>query len=65
MNNADNANKQFTCSYKFDDVMWGVTIWASTYEEAEMKLKAAGKGKVDGVIMAKTPANDSCPTCGK
>lgn len=62
---ADNANKQFTCSYEFDGAQWCVDIWASTFEEAEMKLRAVGKGKVDGVVMGIIPADGKCPTCGR
>jgi hypothetical protein len=60
----DNANKQFLCSYKFDDAEWSVTVWASTWEEAEMKLRVMGQGTVDGVVGAVIPADGRCPKCG-
>jgi hypothetical protein len=63
--NADNANKQFTCSYQFDGHKWSVEVWASTHEEAEMKLRAMATGKVDGRVVGIVPSNEACPTCGK
>jgi hypothetical protein len=65
MSNATNANKKFTCTYEFDGSTWGVEVWASTHEEAEMKLRAMGQGKVDGVVMGTIPAGGRCPTCGQ
>ena len=60
------ANKPFVCSYKFDGSSWSVEVWASTHEEAEMKLKAIGRtGKVDGILGGKIPAGGWCPTCGR
>lgn len=61
----DNANKEFVCSYEFDGSNWTVTVWASTFEEAEMKLKAMGRGKVDGRLAERIPADGVCPTCGR
>lgn len=59
------ADKPFACSYKFDGVSWGLEVWASTHEEAEMKLKAIGRtGKVDGVAAGKMSVGGLCPTCG-
>lgn len=74
----DNANKRFTCSYEFDGGRWSVDVWASTFEEAEMKLRAMGRGTVDGVVKSIFRADDAqeaveflqsgmgkCPTCGR
>jgi hypothetical protein len=47
---SDNANKEFVCTYNFDGSEWTLTIWAATREEAEMKLKAVGKGRVEGIL---------------
>lgn len=64
MSNSDNANKEFCCEYEFDGSRWGVNIFASTREEAEMKLKAIGKtGIVLGVCGGKIPADGICPEC--
>jgi hypothetical protein len=60
----DNANKEFTCSFEFNGSTWSVPIWASTFEEAEMKLRAAGEGRVDGVVKEKIFAGGICPMCG-
>jgi hypothetical protein len=61
----DNANKEFVCSYEFDGSNWSVTVWASTFEEAEMKLKAMGRGTVEGRLVEKILAGPTCPTCGR
>lgn len=65
MTNGEKANKEFVCTYKFDGSKWSLTIWASTYEEAEMKLKAVGRGRVDGILHGIIPAGGKCPTCGR
>lgn len=44
-------DREWLCSYEFASKQWSVVIWASTREEAEMKLRAVGKGKVDGPVM--------------
>ena len=49
---------EFVCSYEFDGKKWSLTIFATTYEEAEMKLKAIGKGRVDGVLRDRIPADE-------
>ena len=49
---------EFLCSYEFDGNQWSLTIFATTYEEAEMKLMAIGKGTVDGVLAETIPADD-------
>jgi hypothetical protein len=59
----DNANRRFTCEYQFDGIRWGVDVWASTFEEAEMKLRAMASGKVLGPVHAIIPADGKCPTC--
>jgi hypothetical protein len=61
----EKANREFTCSYQFDGCDWCVHVWASTHEEAEMKLKAMGRGKVDGVVAGTIPYEGRCPTCGQ
>jgi hypothetical protein len=63
--NGQRANKQFVCEYRFDGSKWSVEVWASTLEEAEMKLRAMGKGKVLGQLAATIPAGGRCPTCGQ
>lgn len=66
MSEPDNANKEFEFSYEFDGHKWAGSVWASTREEAEMKLKAMGKGKIDGVLMGTIPATSGpCPECGR
>ncbi len=50
---------EFTCSYEFDNHSWAVSVFATTHEEAEMKLRAMGQGTVDGVVMDKIPATDN------
>jgi hypothetical protein len=59
----DNANKCFVCSYTFDGHKWGAEVWASTFEEAEMKLRAMASGTVDGILRGVIPAARKCPTC--
>lgn len=49
---------EFVCSYEFDGQQWSLTIFATTHEEAEMKLKAIGKGTVDGVLVERIPADE-------
>ena len=44
--------KEFTCEYQFDGETWGVSIYASSWEEAEKKLKAVSSGKVLGPVGA-------------
>lgn len=74
----DNATRRFTCSYEFDGQTWAVDVWASTHEEAEMKLRAMAQGTVNGVVTDVIPVGDvadavdfipfaggKCPTCGK
>jgi hypothetical protein len=61
----ENANKEFTCEYEFDGSKWGVEVWACTLEEAEMKLRAMGKGKMLGRVHDKILAGGKCPTCGR
>ena len=65
MSRADNANKEFSFSYKFDGSTWAGSVWASTREEAEMKLRAMANGTIDGIIMGEVPAEGRCPTCGR
>jgi hypothetical protein len=65
MSNTTNANKEFVCSYSFDGHNWSTTVWASTHEEAEMKLRAMASGTVDGVLGGVVPHGGRCPTCGK
>ena len=55
---SDNANIEFVVNYKFDGHNWGTSVWASTWEEAEMKVKAMGKGKVTGRLVRRIPAGD-------
>ena len=49
---------EFVCSYEFDGQEWTLTLFATTHEEAEMKLRAIGKGSVDGVLIETIPADD-------
>lgn len=55
---AKNARTKFSCSYEFDGTRWMIEVWASTWEEAEMKLRAVGTGSVDGVVVGEWPAGD-------
>lgn len=78
--NTDNATREFICTYEFDGAQWSTHVWASTHEEAEMKLKAMANGRVDGVVVEKHDCgdpneieevdfipmnNEACPTCGR
>ena len=62
---ADNANVEYCFSYEFDGSKWAGSIFASTWEEAEMKLRAMADGTIDGVFKGLIPADDRCPTCGQ
>ena len=42
----ENASIEFGFSYEFDGITWAGHVWASTWEEAEMKVKAMGNGKI-------------------
>lgn len=57
-----NANKRFLCEFEFDGSRWGVDIYASTREEAEMKLRAVAGGEVLGPCGGVVPM--ACPKCG-
>ena len=47
----------FTCSYKFEDGEWGITIPAQSFEEARRRIRAIGlTGKVDGELHVVIPA---------
>lgn len=47
----------FTCSYRFNDAEWGVTIKAPSFEDARRRIRAIGlTGKVDGELVAIIPA---------
>lgn len=54
---AKRANVHFCFTYEFDGVRWGGEVYASTMEEAEMKIKAMAKGKIDGVVGEIIPAD--------
>ena len=64
MSDPDSANTEYAFSYEFDSHAWAGSLWASTWEEAEMKLKAIANGKIDGVLKGTVPADQQCPTCG-
>lgn len=51
------ADIPFACSYEFDGKPYAIVIWASIWEEAEMKLKAISKGKIDGVLRGNIKAD--------
>lgn len=53
------ATKRFIFSYEFDGTKWSAEIWASCCEEAEMKIKAMGHGKVDGICRGQIQAEDT------
>lgn len=53
---AQRATVHFCFTYEFDGVQWIGEVYASTYEEAEMKIKAMGKGRIDGVVREIIPA---------
>lgn len=53
---AERANVRFCFTYEFDGVKWGAEVWAATWEEAEMKIKAMGTGEIDGVVGEVIPA---------
>ena len=58
------ANRCFVFTYEFDGSRWGGEVWASTLEEAEMKLKAMGRGTIDGLLGGKIPADGPLPNGG-
>ena len=60
-----NASREFSAEYTFDGKRWCTSVWADTFEEAEMKLRAVGKGRIDGVVMEKILASGRCTTCGR
>lgn len=61
---SQNANKHFTGEYEFDGTKWAIdSIYAATFEEAEMKLKAVGKGRILGIHAGIVTVDGHCPTC--
>ncbi len=49
---SENACRRFAFTYTFDGLAWLGEVYAATFEEAEMKVKAMAKGKVQGEIVA-------------
>ena len=61
---SQNASIHFTAEYEFDGLKWAIDgIYAATEEEAEMKLKAVGRGKILGIHAGIVPADGHCPMC--
>jgi hypothetical protein len=58
---SDNANKEFIIEYDFDG-KWTASVWAYTYEEAEMKLRAMANGTIQGVLAHEIRV---CRNCGQ
>jgi len=54
---ATRATTRFCFTYKFDGVEWMGDLYATTREEAEMKLKAMGRGRIDGRLVEIIPAD--------
>jgi hypothetical protein len=61
---SSNAKIRFAVEYEFDGMKWGTDVWASTLEEAEMKLRAMGGGTILGRMGGTVFAGGKCPTCG-
>jgi hypothetical protein len=53
---ARRATTKFLFTYTFDGTRWGGEVFASTHEEAEMKIRAMGRGRIDGVAGGVIPA---------
>ena len=45
----------FICDYKFAGSSWSITLQATSYEEAEERLKEVSKGKVTGILKGEIP----------
>ncbi len=56
-NRSENACRRFAFTYAFDGLYWLGEVYAATFEEAEMKVKAMAKGKVQGEIVAEYGAD--------
>lgn len=53
---SDKADKEFQVAYEFNGCKWSSSVWATTWEEAEMKLKAMALGTIDGRIVGREGA---------
>lgn len=48
-----NTEKPYLCDYVHNGVNWSFEIYASSFEDAEKRLKAIAHGNVLGVVKAK------------
>lgn len=53
---------QFIFSYEFNGSKWDGTVWATTREEAEMKIRAMAGGQIIGSQVKNV---SECPHCGE
>lgn len=47
--------QQFICDYKFAGSSWSIVLQATSFEEAEERLKEISHGKVTGILKAEIP----------
>ena len=48
--------KKYCCEYRFNNQLWAVDLYATSWEEAKQKLKAISQGKVLGELGGELPA---------
>lgn len=48
--------KTFVCSYKYRGLDWDISVVATSFEDAQARLRAMGtSGVVDGILYAEIP----------
>lgn len=47
--------KTYLCDYQYEGALWSVEIVASSFEDAERRLRALGRGKVAGEVQLVIP----------
>lgn len=50
-----NRFQTYLCSYRYNNRQWSFDLKATSFEDAETRLKAIGYGSVDGVVEMKIP----------
>lgn len=56
------ATTRYAFSYSFDGTTWCGEVFATTWKEAEMKVRAMGRGRIDGRVGGIIPAGDDPST---